>query len=184
MYHSSKIYRSVRLSIWMTYASNLPNHGSIQSNQAIGWRGMYYLAQERVGVLNQVSRSYKLMHGRSEHLTRSDTLLGKSFWITLRLRRTLRIREWDVITTSFAVVLRMNLLTTPSLNAPALQTWALASVPYDPGVFPSQGIYTNLDYLLWKKTIWPTIKWCKREWTRPLSMNNLVHLVGKKQKTV
>lgn len=29
-----------------------------------------------------------------------------------------------------------------------MQCWALSSIPSDPGIFPSQNLYTNMDYLL------------------------------------
>ncbi|CAA7026517.1 unnamed protein product [Microthlaspi erraticum] len=34
---------------------------------------------------------------------------------------------------------------------PALQTWALASTATPPSVFPSSGVYTNMDYLFWRR---------------------------------
>ncbi|CAA7045965.1 unnamed protein product [Microthlaspi erraticum] len=34
---------------------------------------------------------------------------------------------------------------------PALQTWALAPILTPPSLFPSSGIYTNMDYLFWRR---------------------------------
>ncbi|CAA7021530.1 unnamed protein product [Microthlaspi erraticum] len=35
---------------------------------------------------------------------------------------------------------------------PALQTWALATTAMPPSLFPSPGIYTNMDYLFWRRS--------------------------------
>ena len=34
---------------------------------------------------------------------------------------------------------------------PALQTWALSTTPTSPGTFPVSSVYTNMDYLFWRK---------------------------------
>ena len=34
---------------------------------------------------------------------------------------------------------------------PALQVWSLASTPTSPNIFPVSSIYTNMDYLFWRK---------------------------------
>ena len=32
----------------------------------------------------------------------------------------------------------------------ARQTWALSNIPSRPGVFPTQSLFTNMDYLFWR----------------------------------
>ena len=34
---------------------------------------------------------------------------------------------------------------------PALQVWSLSSTPTSPGIFPVPSVYTNMDYLFWRK---------------------------------
>ncbi|KAF8090276.1 hypothetical protein N665_0481s0013 [Sinapis alba] len=36
---------------------------------------------------------------------------------------------------------------------PALQCWSLSTIPSAPGIFPSQNLYTNMDYLLSRATM-------------------------------
>ena len=36
---------------------------------------------------------------------------------------------------------------------PALQVWSLSSTPASPIIFPVPSVYTNMDYLFWKKNI-------------------------------
>ncbi|XP_048608961.1 uncharacterized protein LOC125584486 [Brassica napus] len=34
---------------------------------------------------------------------------------------------------------------------PALQVWSLSGIPTSPGIFPVSSVYTNMDYLFWRK---------------------------------
>ena len=34
---------------------------------------------------------------------------------------------------------------------PALQAWSLSATPTSPGIFPASSVYTNMDYLFWRK---------------------------------
>ncbi|XP_013608239.1 PREDICTED: uncharacterized protein LOC106315002 [Brassica oleracea var. oleracea] len=34
---------------------------------------------------------------------------------------------------------------------PALQAWSLSTTPTSPGIFPASSVYTNMDYLFWRK---------------------------------
>uniref|UniRef100_A0A0D3CAA3 Reverse transcriptase zinc-binding domain-containing protein n=1 Tax=Brassica oleracea var. oleracea TaxID=109376 RepID=A0A0D3CAA3_BRAOL len=34
---------------------------------------------------------------------------------------------------------------------PALQVWSLSATPTSPGIFPVASVYTNMDYLFWRK---------------------------------
>ncbi|CDY12440.1 BnaC08g09290D [Brassica napus] len=36
---------------------------------------------------------------------------------------------------------------------PTLQTWALSEIPSAPGLFPSNSLYENFDYLLWPTSL-------------------------------
>uniref|UniRef100_A0A0D3AYW0 RNase H type-1 domain-containing protein n=1 Tax=Brassica oleracea var. oleracea TaxID=109376 RepID=A0A0D3AYW0_BRAOL len=36
---------------------------------------------------------------------------------------------------------------------PALQAWSLSSTPTSPNLFPVSSVYTNMDYLFWRKNI-------------------------------
>ena len=33
----------------------------------------------------------------------------------------------------------------------ALQAWSLSTTPTSPGIFPASSVYTNMDYLFWRK---------------------------------
>lgn len=36
---------------------------------------------------------------------------------------------------------------------PALHTWSLSNIPFQPGVFPSEALFTNFDHLLWRANV-------------------------------
>ena len=56
---------------------------------------------------------------------------------------------------------------------PALHVWSLSSTPLSPDVFPVPSIYTNMDYLFWRKN---SIRARTRHGS--LSLDNMVYLEG------
>ncbi|CDY31026.1 BnaC03g55090D [Brassica napus] len=57
-----------------------------------------------------------------------------------------------IYTVKYGYWVARNIMYQPPEEVVSEPTWALASTPSCPGIFPISSVYTNLDYLFWRKS--------------------------------